>query len=219
MIYKKGVYMNKKLIKAYSFMIIAVLLMVSAGCNYNGMTGEETMTTIDVGVSDNGTIVETQKTTIPTEETEQTPTDGIDETEPETPTEIPTESEPTIEDKPLFYLSDYERWVAECMVMGESGNQPYDGQVLVAQCILNACLKDGLQPSQVRIRYQYSGWHESPSDSVKKAVSAVFDDGYKVTEEFILYFYAPKYASGSWHETQRFVIQIGGHRFFAEWDD
>lgn len=121
--------------------------------------------------------------------------------------------------KPVFYLSDYERWVAECIVMGESKGEPYDGQVLVAQCILNACLKDGLQPSEVRTKYQYSGWDEELSDSVKNAVKEVFDDGYKVTEEFILYFYAPKHVSSRWHETQKFVTEVGGHRFFAEWDN
>ncbi len=119
---------------------------------------------------------------------------------------------------PLFYLNDYERNVAECIVMGESGHETYEGQILVAQCLLNACIKDGLQPSEVRIKYQYRGWMDNPTDSVKQAVSAVFDDGHKVTNEFILYFYAPKYSKGKWHETQRFVIELGGHRFFTEWD-
>lgn len=127
--------------------------------------------------------------------------------------------ETTIEEtEPVFYLSDYERWVAECIVMGESEGESYEGQMLVAQCLLNACLRDGLQPSEVRVNYKYAGWNEKPSESVKNAVSSVFDDGRKVTEEFILYFYAPKYSKGKWHETQRFVIEVGGHRFFAEWN-
>ena len=29
-----------------------------------------------------------------------------------------------------------------------------------------------------------------------------------------MFFYAPKYATSKWHETQTFVIEIGGHRFF-----
>lgn len=123
------------------------------------------------------------------------------------------------EEKPIFYLSDYQRQVTECIVAGESMGEPYDGQVGVAQCILNACLKDGLQPSEVREKYKYSGWHNEPSESVKNAVSAVFDDGYKVTDEYILYFYAPKYTKSAWHESQDFVMEIGGHRFFAEWDN
>lgn len=120
------------------------------------------------------------------------------------------------EPKPEFYLSDYERWVVECVVMGECEGEPYKGQVLVAQCLLNACVKDGLQPSEARKKYKYSGWKENPSESVKKAVSAVFDDGYKITDKFILYFYAPRWSKGEWHETQNFVTEVGGHRFFSE---
>ena len=128
------------------------------------------------------------------------------------------EDENEVKVEPLFYLSDYERWVAECVVMGESGGESYDGQVLVAQCLLNGCIKEGLQPSEVRTKYQYSGWNENPTDNVKNAVKAVFDDGYKITDEFILYFYAPRYSKGKWHETQKFVIEEGNHRFFARWN-
>lgn len=124
-----------------------------------------------------------------------------------------------IEFESVFELSDYERWVVECMVMGESGGESYEGQVLVAQCILNACLKDGLHPSEVKNIYKYSGWNENPSGSVKSAVTVVFDNGYKITDEYILYFYAPKLCVSTWHESQKFVTEVGGHRFFAEWDD
>lgn len=119
----------------------------------------------------------------------------------------------------MFELSDYERWVVECMVMGESGGESYIGKALVAQCILNACLREDTQPSVIRTTYQYSGWHEEPTDEVKDVVSAVFDEGYKVVDEPILYFYAPKYVYSEWHETQRHVITEGGHKFFARWED
>lgn len=121
-----------------------------------------------------------------------------------------------IEEEPLFYLSNYQRWVVECMVTGESIGEPYDGQIAVAQCILNACIKGNMQPSDVRKAYKYSGWNENITESVKKAVSAVFDEGYKITDEPILYFYAPKSVKSKWHESQNFVIEIGGHRFFSE---
>lgn len=161
-------------------------------------------------------------TASPDVEVTPTPTTTVEvvESEPPVESELPIESEPpVVESEPVFYLSEYERWVAECMVMGESGSESYEGQVLVAQCILNACLKDRIMPSTVRVRYKYSGWHESPTESVKKAVSAVFDDGYQITNEPILYFYAPKYAVGRFHETQCHVITVGGHKFFKEWED
>ena len=116
-----------------------------------------------------------------------------------------------------YYLSDDERRVVECIVMGEAGGEPYEGQVLVAFCILNGCLKEGIQPSSLRKEYKYSGWNNNPSKSVKEAVSEVFDNGCKPVNDFPLYFYAPKYAKGKWHETQRYICTVGGHKFFGEW--
>lgn len=124
-----------------------------------------------------------------------------------------------VEFEPVHELSDYERWVVEAMVMGEAEGESYTGKLLVAQCILNAMLKDDILPSEVRTKYKYSGWNENPSDDVKNAVSEVFDYGYQVTEEPILYFYAPRWCTSAWHETQRFVIEEGGHKFFAQWED
>lgn len=123
------------------------------------------------------------------------------------------------EQEVAFELSEYERWVVECVVMGEAGGESYKGKVLVAQCILNACLREDIQPSKVRTRYKYSGWNEDVNDEVKAAVSAVFDDGYKAVDEPILYFYAPKYGRSDWHETQRHVITEGGHKFFTLWKE
>lgn len=121
--------------------------------------------------------------------------------------------------EPVFNLSEYERWVVECIVMGEAKGESYNGKALVAQCILNSCLFDGIQPSEVRTKYKYAGWDEEPSDEVKEVVSAVFDDGYQVTDEPILFFYAPNVCNSTWHETQRHIITEGGHKFFALWED
>ena len=119
----------------------------------------------------------------------------------------------------VYELSDQERHVVESMVMGEAEGESYTGKLLVAQCILNATLKEGLPPSQVRVKYKYSGWNENPDDDVKNAVSEIFDYGYKVVDEEILYFYAPKYVDSAWHETLKHVITEGGHKFFALWEE
>lgn len=134
--------------------------------------------------------------------------------------EIIEEVEIEEEIQPVAYeLSDYERHVVESMVMGEAEGESYNGKLLVAQCILNAAIKDNIPPSVVRTKYKYSGWNENPNDDVKNAVSEVFDYGYKVTEEPILYFYAPRWCTSAWHETQRHVITEGGHKFFALWEE
>lgn len=113
-----------------------------------------------------------------------------------------------------YKLSDDERKIVECIVMGEAGGQSYRGKLLVAQCILNACLKENLPPSEVRIKYQYSGWKENVNKDVKSAVEQVFGDGELATNESILYFYAPEYCTSDWHESQDYVLTEGGHKFF-----
>lgn len=184
--------------------LIVVLVVYAIGMIFMATYDMEDYT------KESGTIEPTEiiETISPTTIIEQTTIEMVTTVEPTEVIEITEEA---------TGMSDYERWVVECMVMGEAGGESYEGQVLVAQCILNACNLDGLTPSEVRVSYQYSGWNDYPSESVKKAVSAVFDEGYTITDEPILYFYAHTWSTSDWHETQRFVIEEGSHRFFARW--
>ena len=119
-------------------------------------------------------------------------------------------------DRPRYSLTEAERNLIERVVMAESGGESYKGQMLVAQCILNACEIDGIRPAKVIKKYVYAKARPEPSDSVKRAVSAVFDKGETVTDEPIVYFYAPKIVKSEFHESQRFVLAEGNHKFFAE---
>lgn len=131
-----------------------------------------------------------------------------------------------VEFEPYYSITDDDRYVIERIVAGEAGHEPLLGKMAVAQCILNAMEQDNLTASEVRKTYQYSGWMREgfetnyPEDwaEVQQAVWCVFDNGEKVTEENILWFYAPKYSKGSWHNTQKFVIEISNHRFYAPWN-
>ena len=125
-------------------------------------------------------------------------------------------SEEVVESGPRFYLSDYERSELESLVMAESGAESYEGQMGVAQCILNACEKEGKQPSEIAIMYRYTKHRPAPNESVKEAVRAVFDRGEVITDAKILYFYAPALVYSAWHESQTYVPTVGGHKFFAE---
>lgn len=124
---------------------------------------------------------------------------------------------PEISAPPLRYeLTDDERDTVERVVMAEAGGECYEGQVLVAQCILNAAEKLGQQPSEAVVTLRYAKGRPEPTQSVRDAVAAVFDRGETITDEPILYFYAPARTTSEWHESQIFVIEVGGHRFFAE---
>ena len=142
---------------------------------------------------------------------------GVSVLQIDKPSEQSEPSEPSKPEQTVRYeLSDAERTVVEQVVMAEAGGEPYDGQVAVAQCILAACEKDGIVPSEAVEEYGYTSNRCEPSESVVEAVSSVFDRGDTVVDEPIIYFYAPDRVESSWHESQVYVITIGNHRFFKE---
>ena len=135
--------------------------------------------------------------------------------EPEPQPEIQPEPEPDPE--PRYALTDAERHEIEQVVMAEAGGESFDGQRAVAQCILNAAELDGIRPTEAVVKYKYTPTRKTPTESVQAAVSAVFDDGDFPIDDTPLWFYAPARVTSKWHEKQRFVAEIGGHRFFAKW--
>ena len=118
-----------------------------------------------------------------------------------------------------FCLSDSDRYIVEQVVMSECGNEPYEGIVAVAQCIYNTAVNKDMSPAEVvQVPGQYASMSSNKAnDNVKKAVSQVFDSEEFYVEEPIMFFYAPKYSSGTWHETSpnlEYICTIGGHKFF-----
>lgn len=134
---------------------------------------------------------------------------------PDTTAPAAETAEPT-EPAVRYPLTDAERDVVERVVMAEAGGESFEGQMLVAQCILNAAEKRGVDPSEAVILYSYTKSRPDPTQRVKDAVAAVFDRGETVVDEPILYFYNPALVTSDFHESQFFVIEEGGHRFFAE---
>lgn len=127
-------------------------------------------------------------------------------------------------------LSDYDRAQAEAIVCGEAGNQSFEGKKLVAQCLWDAWVTDGLNSiDEVRKQFGYEGYQsldswsgatEEQKEEVREAVRAIFDREEFVVKENILYFYSTGNGlrPNSWHETQHFVIWEGDHRFFSRWE-
>lgn len=118
-----------------------------------------------------------------------------------------------------YELTDAERWEVASVVTAEAGGEPYAGMVAVAQCILQTCEDDGIRPFEAVTKYKYSPNRPEPTEEALEAVQAVFDFGQVATSEPIKYFYAYKLIDSKWHESQDFVIEINGHRFFSETDD
>lgn len=125
---------------------------------------------------------------------------------------------PRVEAEPRYALTGDERDLVERVVAAESGNQTLEGQMAVAQCILNTAEALELRPDAVVLapnQYADPTAREQVTDGVREAVRRVFDNGERVTEEPIRFFYAPRYSAGRWHESAlEYVITIGGHKFF-----
>lgn len=91
----------------------------------------------------------------------------------------------------------------------------------VTQCLYNACEKYGWEytPAEMLVKYQYTGPSDWISDVVRRAYDDIFQCGVTCTTVGdALYFYAPEYMDGKvpWHETQRFIVEVNGVRFFGE---
>lgn len=117
----------------------------------------------------------------------------------------------------VYELNQEELDLVQRVVMAESGNQPFDGQVAVAQCILDRMLRDSESATQVVTKKNQfaSPYTKLVSNSVKYAVYAVFHDGLRVTEEPIYSFYSTRggFVSSN-HEDMNHVVTIADHKFF-----
>lgn len=162
-------------------------------------------------------------TPTPVPSPEPTPTPKIEST----PAPV---NPPKLVDTEYYPLTDEDRYLVECMVTNEAGNQSYDGKVAVANCILNTCLEGYYTPEKVKEMYGYGSYdiekfeseclaaygNTNLSDEVRQAVSQVFDDG-KILSDNIFWFYNPSYCYSSFHESMRYQFTIGPHKFFGKW--
>ena len=119
----------------------------------------------------------------------------------------------------IVTLTPEDRDILERLVMGEAGGEGYEGAALVAQAIRDTMVYRGFgSVNDVRIACKYSGsLKKTPNQNVKDAVAYVFDQGGIVVKHPIFYFYAPGMVRSSFHESQKFIIEHGGHRFFSTW--
>lgn len=110
-------------------------------------------------------------------------------------------------------LSSYDRAKVERLVMGEAGSTGYQGCALVAQCIRDAMVRSNTTSiDQIISDYGYYGsTANEPNSAAKEAVSFIFDQGGSAVDHRIIVFYI---GHSDWHETQTFVTEYAGMRFF-----
>lgn len=114
-----------------------------------------------------------------------------------------------------YELTDSERMAVECAVMCEAGGEGPEGQMMVAQSILDGTLRNDYDVFDTIYKYQiHSTSYSNVTDEVRESVSRVFDDGERVTEEKTDLWYNPALVESAWHEQQQYVTTVGSHRFF-----
>lgn len=115
-----------------------------------------------------------------------------------------------------YQLTDAERYEVAQIITAEAAGEPLAGKIAICQCILQACEDDGIRPAEAAERYLYSTRRPEPTDEALLAVTYVFDFGLVATTEPIKYFYNPDMVESDFHESQRYILTINKHRFYAE---
>lgn len=111
-------------------------------------------------------------------------------------------------------LSEHERKLVERVIMGETSGASLESAALVAQAIKDASIADGLDITDVINNLGYTKNLKNPNEIVVNAVRYIFDEGNYAVKHRVMYFYAPKVTRSNWHESQRFVAEYEGHRYF-----
>lgn len=111
-----------------------------------------------------------------------------------------------------------DREILEALVYGEAGDEGFAGQCLVAQCLRDTMSRMKTTDVKKVIKtFKYAGRTDrGTSQSCKDAVAFIFDNGGFVVKQRVIYFYAPHMVESKFHESQDFVIEWGGHRFFDD---
>lgn len=116
-------------------------------------------------------------------------------------------------------LSDGDRDLLERLVMGEAGSLGYTGCALIAQAVKDAMLTDGITTvAGVISSYGYvASTSIKPNSAAQKAVSYIFDENGSAVQHRILYFYESSICDSKWHESQNFIVDYYGVKFFDRW--
>jgi hypothetical protein len=128
--------------------------------------------------------------------------------DPEAPDPAP--AEPTV----TYQLTPEERDLVERVTAAESRGEDLQGQMAVAQTILDRAELWNMTPTEVvQAPGQYAGPYPGEiSDSIHLAVANVFDGGIRVFQEPITHFYSG--AEPSWTDGKVNRGSVGSHRFY-----
>ena len=105
------------------------------------------------------------------------------------------------------------------VILAECRGEEIMGQIAVAQCIRDMMEYTNASAIEVVQKYGYAtevkGQVSQQSlDIAGDVLTKVFVQGVRATPYRILFFYNPSKVTSEWHESQKYVMTIGNHKFF-----
>lgn len=113
-------------------------------------------------------------------------------------------------------LTSKNRELVERLVQGEAGAEGFIGAALVAQTLRDTMVEsDVYDLMKIKKSHGYSGkLIIKPNQEVLDAVAFIFDNGGYIVQHRLTYFYSFNNTKSEFHESQKFILEHGGHRFF-----
>lgn len=105
------------------------------------------------------------------------------------------------------------------VILAECRGEEVMGQIAVAQCIRDMMEYSGAAAIEVVQKYGYATEilapvSEETRNIAKDVITKVFVQGVRATPYRILFFYNPDVVKSEWHESQKYVMTLGRHKFF-----
>lgn len=126
------------------------------------------------------------------------------------------------ESGPKYYLDDYSIEMLERIVMAEAGFEPFEGQLAVANIVLNrldsplfpkTVTEVLFQPGQFMAQDDYRYYRYQPTESVKSAVkAAIYGD--TVLDPGVFFYISVSAMSNPYNYGRSFSKQIANHYFY-----
>lgn len=119
-------------------------------------------------------------------------------------------------DPMIIHLQDDDRALAAKIIMREFGDGGYEACCLQAQALRDAMIYSRSSLEQIYHFFQYDKYPllKIPNRDCYNAIDYVFESGGLAVPHRVLVMYNPQHAKSDWHESQEFVIEYQGVRYF-----
>lgn len=119
-------------------------------------------------------------------------------------------------DPMIIHLQDDDRVLAAKIIMNEFGDGGFEACCLQAQALRDAMIYSRSSLEQIYHFFQYDKYPllKIPNQDCYNAIDYIFESGELAVPHRVLVMYNPQHARSNWHESQEFVIEYQGVRYF-----